>query len=178
VLLSAGATGLAELGGWPTVYWVAGGLMLVMAAAMRLRALYGAIGFAGLSVLGRRSPSCCRHRRVTTRPGPSVCSADRCRWRAGGKHCRPANGGRVRCTTEATAILLAVSWIPIAFAHHSIARARLTSACRTVYFLGGVVGSAGPTFADASDCWAGVCLLGGGIGALTTIVWLVSSIRS
>jgi ABC-type glycerol-3-phosphate transport system substrate-binding protein len=63
-------------------------------------------------------------------------------------------------------------------AHHSIARARLTSACRTVYFLGGVVGSAGPTFADASDCWAGVCLLGGGIGALTTIVWLVSSIRS
>lgn len=55
------------------------------------------------------------------------------------------------------------------------ARSRITSAYMTIFFLGGVAGSALSSLAFAHAGWTGVCLLGAADGALAAGLWLVSS---
>jgi predicted MFS family arabinose efflux permease len=57
------------------------------------------------------------------------------------------------------------------------ARARLTSAYMTCYFIGGVVGSALASVIYASDGWTGVCVLGAAFGACTVLVWIWQTLR-
>lgn len=52
------------------------------------------------------------------------------------------------------------------------ARSRITSAYMAIFFAGGVLGSALSSFTYAHAGWTGVCLLGGGFGAVATAVWL------
>jgi predicted MFS family arabinose efflux permease len=55
------------------------------------------------------------------------------------------------------------------------ARSRITAAYMTIFFLGGVVGSALSSLVFAHAGWTGVCLLGAGDGGLAVVLWLVST---
>jgi len=238
ILVARTAAGyLAELGGWPTVYWVAAGSMLAMAVTLRLllphyhapagltypqllasvvrllrdepvlklRALYGALGFACFSALWTSiafllSSSPYHYSTGTIGLFGLIGAAGALAANLAG---RLADGGRVHLATGGAAILLAASWLPIAFARHSItalivgvivldlavqtlhisnqseiyklhpsARARLTSAYMTIYFLGGTVGSALSTILYNRDGWAGVSWLGAAFGLAATALWL------
>nr|WP_255919396.1 MFS transporter [Streptomyces humicola] len=57
------------------------------------------------------------------------------------------------------------------------ARARLTSAYMTCYFVGGVAGSGLSTLAYTRGGWTGVALLGAALGAATCLLWIVSLLR-
>jgi predicted MFS family arabinose efflux permease len=58
------------------------------------------------------------------------------------------------------------------------ARSRITSAYMVVYFVGGAAGSALAGAVYASTKWAGICILGAGIGALTLLVVAASRVRT
>jgi predicted MFS family arabinose efflux permease len=57
------------------------------------------------------------------------------------------------------------------------ARSRVTSAYMVVYFIGGAAGSAIAGGVYASAKWAGVCILGAGIGALALLLVVASRFR-
>jgi predicted MFS family arabinose efflux permease len=57
------------------------------------------------------------------------------------------------------------------------ARSRVNSAYMVVYFIGGAVGSAGAGGVYASAKWAGVCIVGAGIGALALLLVVTSRFR-
>jgi predicted MFS family arabinose efflux permease len=179
-------------------------------SVLRLRSVYGAIGFAAFSVLWTSitfllSGAPYHYSTGTIGLFGLIGAAGALAANAAG---RLADGGRVHITTGVAALLLAISWVPIALAPRSLAaliigvvlldlavqglhisnqseiyrlrpeaRARLTSAYMTIYFLGGVVGSAASTFVYNHDGWSGCCLLGGGFGLLATALWLFTLVR-
>jgi predicted MFS family arabinose efflux permease len=51
------------------------------------------------------------------------------------------------------------------------ARARLTSAYMTAYFVGGAAGSALSTAAYVHSGWTAVCVVGAAFGALAIVLW-------
>ncbi|HYW75854.1 MAG TPA: MFS transporter, partial [Gammaproteobacteria bacterium] len=53
------------------------------------------------------------------------------------------------------------------------ARSRVTTAYMTVFFLGGVIGSAASAYVFGFAGWSGVCWLGGAFGAIAFIYWLL-----
>jgi predicted MFS family arabinose efflux permease len=57
------------------------------------------------------------------------------------------------------------------------ARSRITSAYMVCYFAGGAIGSALGSSLYGSHRWAGVCVLGAGIGLAATVASLVDSVR-
>ena len=61
---------------------------------------------------------------------------------------------------------------------HPEARSRLTSAYMTLFFAGGVVGSALSSFTYARTGWNGVCILGVILGAIAFIMWLTGTRQS
>jgi predicted MFS family arabinose efflux permease len=227
---------LAELGGWPTVYWVAAGLMLASAVALRfrlprfhseagltyprliastwtlvwhepvlrLRMLYGAVSFGGFNVLWTSiafllAGAPYHYSTGTIGLFGLVGAAGALAANAAG---RLADAGHVRFTTGTAAILLCVSWWPVALGRHSLlalvigvvvldlavqglhisnqsqiyqlrpeARARLTSAYMTAYFVGGAAGSALSTAAYVHSGWTAVCVVGAAFGALAIVLW-------
>jgi predicted MFS family arabinose efflux permease len=58
------------------------------------------------------------------------------------------------------------------------ARSRITSSYMVVYFIGGAAGSAVAGHVFASNGWAGICLLGGGIGAALVVGFLADLVFS
>jgi predicted MFS family arabinose efflux permease len=59
---------------------------------------------------------------------------------------------------------------------HSV-RSRVTSAYMVCYFAGGALGSATGAFLYDSHGWAGVCLLGGGLGVVATALAVIDAMR-
>jgi MFS family permease len=59
---------------------------------------------------------------------------------------------------------------------HSV-RSRVTSAYMVCYFAGGALGSAIGAFLYESRHWAGVCVLGGGLGILATASAVIDALR-
>ena len=53
------------------------------------------------------------------------------------------------------------------------ARSRVTTAYMTVFFLGGVIGSAASAYVFGFAGWTGVCWLGGAFGAIAFTYWLL-----
>ncbi|MDQ2729426.1 MAG: MFS transporter, partial [Actinomycetota bacterium] len=56
-------------------------------------------------------------------------------------------------------------------------RSRVTSVYMVMYFAGGAAGSAVGGAVYAQDGWAGICLVGGVIGALAAAVWAFDALR-
>jgi predicted MFS family arabinose efflux permease len=57
------------------------------------------------------------------------------------------------------------------------ARSRINSAYMTSYFVGGAIGSAASAAAWDAGGWGAVCLVGGGFGAGSLLVWAISRAR-
>ena len=55
-----------------------------------------------------------------------------------------------------------------------LARSRITAAYMACYFVGGAAGSAVAAQLYGSHGWAGICLLGGGIGMLTVVGFVLN----
>jgi predicted MFS family arabinose efflux permease len=145
---------LAELGGWPTVFWVAAGLMLVSAVALRLRLprfhseagltyprllastfalvrdepvlrlrmIYGVMSFGAFSVLWTSiafllAGAPYHYSTGTIGLFGLIGAAGALAANAAG---RLADAGHERFTTGATAVLLCVSWWPVALGRHSL----------------------------------------------------------
>jgi predicted MFS family arabinose efflux permease len=145
---------LAELGGWPTVFWVAAGLMLVSALALRLRLprfhaqaglsyprllgstlalvrdepvlrlrmIYGVMSFGAFSVLWTSiafllAGAPYHYSTGTIGLFGLIGAAGALAANAAG---RLADAGHERFTTGATAVLLCLSWWPVALGKHSL----------------------------------------------------------
>ncbi|MEY9846239.1 MFS transporter [Streptacidiphilus sp. MAP5-3] len=155
ILLARTAAGyLAELGGWRLVFWVAAGLMVLLAGALRarlplapptsdlrygallrsvlsllreepvlrLRALYGALTFAGFSVLW--TPISLMLAGNPYHFAPDIIGLFGLAGVAGavaaGLAGRLADRGGARAVTGLCGLLLTVMWLPMGFGQHSL----------------------------------------------------------
>ena len=175
---------------------------------LRLRALYGAVSFAGFSILWTplalllAGPPFGYSTGTIGMFGLAGVAGAMAASVAG----RMADRGWQRRMTGAAGALMTLSWLPIWLGGRSAwvlaigvilldlaaqglhitnqseiyrlrpeARSRITSAYMTIFFLGGVGGSACSSLAFAHAGWTGVCLLGAADGALAVILWLGAS---
>ena len=175
---------------------------------LRLRALYGAVSFAGFSILWTplalllAGPPFGYSTGTIGMFGLAGVAGAMAASVAG----RMADRGWQRRMTGAAGALMTLSWLPIWLGGRSAsmlaigvilldlaaqglhitnqseiyrlrpeARSRITSAYMTIFFLGGVGGSACSSLVFAHAGWAGVCLLGAADGVLAVILWLCSS---
>jgi predicted MFS family arabinose efflux permease len=175
---------------------------------LRLRALYGAVSFAGFSILWTplalllAGPPFGYSTGTIGMFGLAGVAGAMAASVAG----RMADKGWQRRMTGVAGALMTLSWLPIWLGGRSAgvlaigvilldlaaqglhitnqseiyrlrpeARSRITSAYMTIFFLGGVGGSACSSLAFAHAGWTGVCLLGAADGALAVILWLGAS---